>query len=781
MNAGSITISTELDNKELETQYAATIKKIRSLTDKINTAQAKRSPAADQSAAVAAELDAAKAQLDYMKSGQEFFTASAIQQQEASVKSIQKDWNKAQTSVEKYDAQIAAASSELSVNEEKAGTIASEMVAAGKSTSLFGDGLDAVGMRLDRVFTRIKKLATRILFFSVITMGLRSVREWLGNVVGANKEASSAVSQLKAALLTLAQPLVNVVIPAFTAFVRILTQVVLGIARVISILSGTTVEQSENSAQALNNETTALDKTGKAAKKAAKSLAAFDEINQITSSDSSTSASATSGSASPDFAGLKEFNTADYQKKVDEITAIISGALLALGAILFFTGAKPLLGLGLMALGAIGLAAEAKEHWGDTSGVVQKEIDAITLVLGGAALAIGAILAFSGTNLQLGIALMAIGAVALATEAALHWETLETALQGPLAGVAAVVSGALVALGAVLAFSGSNVPLGIALMAAGAVGLISIAALNWDTMKTALQSPIGSVTSAVSLALLAVGAILAFSGANLPLGIAMMAVGAVGLATAIVANWETITTALRGPIGTITTLVSGALLVLGAVLAFSGANVPLGIAMMALGGAGLATALPLNWDYILDKMKAAWNNIKTWWQTEVLTKLSTIPTWFKDNLINPLLGFVESFVNFFIGGINDIIGAINSMISAAANALAVVGIAVEAPQIPTIPEIAIPRLAMGAVIPPNREFMAVLGDQKHGTNIEAPEDLIRKIVREESGGGNSQILQAILAAIKEGKVIALDRRAFGKVVANVYDQETSRVGVKLLT
>lgn len=50
----------------------------------------------------------------------------------------------------------------------------------------------------------------------------------------------------------------------------------------------------------------------------------------------------------------------------------------------------------------------------------------------------------------------------------------------------------------------------------------------------------------------------------------------------------------------------------------------------------------------------------------------------------------------------------------------------------------IPYLAQGAVIPPNKEFMAVLGDQKNGNNIEAPESLIRRIVREESGSGNGR-------------------------------------------
>ncbi len=53
--------------------------------------------------------------------------------------------------------------------------------------------------------------------------------------------------------------------------------------------------------------------------------------------------------------------------------------------------------------------------------------------------------------------------------------------------------------------------------------------------------------------------------------------------------------------------------------------------------------------------------------------------------------------------------------------------------------------AEGAVIPPNREFMAVFGDQRTGTNIEAPESLIRQIVREEAGSsGNSGRLESLL-------------------------------------
>lgn len=74
----------------------------------------------------------------------------------------------------------------------------------------------------------------------------------------------------------------------------------------------------------------------------------------------------------------------------------------------------------------------------------------------------------------------------------------------------------------------------------------------------------------------------------------------------------------------------------------------------------------------------------------------------------------------------------------------------------------IPYLAKGAVIPPNKKFMAVLGDQKNGNNIEAPESLIRQIVREESGGGQKQRIeipvylkgkQIYKAVVEEGKVV----------------------------
>lgn len=87
----------------------------------------------------------------------------------------------------------------------------------------------------------------------------------------------------------------------------------------------------------------------------------------------------------------------------------------------------------------------------------------------------------------------------------------------------------------------------------------------------------------------------------------------------------------------------------------------------------------------------------------------------------------------------------------------------------------IPYLAQGAVIPPNREFMAVLGDQKHGTNIEAPEDLIRKIVREETAGmgGSARLEELLELLIDTVENIEVGDETIGKAAAR-YSRATAR-------
>ena len=188
------------------------------------------------------------------------------------------------------------------------------------------------------------------------------------------------------------------------------------------------------------------------------------------------------------------------------------------------------------------------------------------------------------------------------------------------------MSAALLVIGGTLLFSGANIGLGLGLMVAGAVGLASSLAANWDTITELLNGPVGTITAILSTAFLVIGGILAFSGVNIPLGLGLMVAGAVGLAASLAANWDMVTQLLNGPVGAITALISGALLVLGAVLFFSGANMPLGLGLLIAGGVGLAATVGPNWNAILEALKDAWNNIKSWWSSNV-SKFLTVDYW----------------------------------------------------------------------------------------------------------------------------------------------------------
>ena len=104
-----------------------------------------------------------------------------------------------------------------------------------------------------------------------------------------------------------------------------------------------------------------------------------------------------------------------------------------------------------------------------------------------------------------------------------------------------------------------------------------------------------------------------------------------------------------------------------------------------------------------------------------------------ERIVNGMADILERFVNWAIGLLNSLIDKINS-ISSGLSFLGGNGL-----NIPSIPEVNIPKLATGAVIPPNAPFLAMLGDQTRGTNIEAPADLIRQIVREETAGSREMM------------------------------------------
>ena len=253
----------------------------------------------------------------------------------------------------------------------------------------------------------------------------------------------------------------------------------------------------------------------------------------------------------------------------------------------------------------------------DFEGLLGEKLKALELLVGEALLVIGTILAFSGINIPLGITLMAIGAASIYSSVRGNWNELKKQMEGTIGKIFTLVSVASLVLGAILTFSGVNLPLGIALMLIGAAGLTTMAALNWEKIVTALQGPIGKIVAIAFGALIALGLILTLSGASVPLGIALIIAGAAGLGTVMGLNWDKIVTAIQGPIGKIAAIASGALLALGIILVASGVALPLGIALIIAGATGLFTVGALNWNAIKQKVAGVWSGIVQWWKTEV--------------------------------------------------------------------------------------------------------------------------------------------------------------------
>lgn len=439
------------------------------------------------------------------------------------------------------------------------------------------------------------------------------------------------------------------------------------------------------------------------------------------------------------------------------ITGVVGGFLLALGAIMTFSGANLPLGIALMALGGASLVSAAVINWHNSDRHLTDALTTLTGVLAGASLAVGAMLAFTGVATGLGIALMAVGAVTLVSAAALNWNSIPDALASPLSRVGLLVSGATLALGAILAFSGC-MPLGIALMAIGATSLVSVMALNWNGLSDEIQNVIAIITTVVSVAFLAIGAALAFSGANIPLGLALLAAGAVTMGTAIMPNWNDLSDNVQQKISMITTVVGGALLAVGAILALSGVALPLGLGLMAAGALSLGAVATLNWDFVVNSIKKVVSVI-TGILSGALIVLGVLlclsgagvglglavlaaglslsyAAWTLDD--NPITRFVRQMANSIIGLVNGVIDAINDMFHIQFNGLSVMGITL------------IPAFDIRLVDIPHIPFFEDGGFPNEGQLFiarEAGAEMVGAMGRRTAVANNDQIVEGISAGV----------------------------------
>lgn len=440
------------------------------------------------------------------------------------------------------------------------------------------------------------------------------------------------------------------------------------------------------------------------------------------------------------------------------ITGVVAGFMLALGAIMAFSGANIPLGIALMAVGAVSLAAAAVVNWHSSDQHITDALTTIAGILAGASLAVGAMLALTGVNTPLGIALMAIGAVAIASSVALNWNTLVNAVKNPMTQIALIVGTAMLGLGAILAFSGGSLPLGIALMAAGVASIVSAVALNWNGLSDQVKNTIALITATVSIALLAVGAILALSGVNIPLGLALLAGGALMMGTAIVPNWNNLSDSVKDKITMIATVVGASLLGVGAILALSGAALPLGLGLMALGALALGSAAVVNWDTVANAIRKTVSVI-TAILSGALIVLGTLlllsgagvglglavlaaglslsyTAWTLDD--NPITRFVKQMANSVIGLINGVIDAVNDLFHIQFSGLTIAGITlIPAFDIRLVNIPHIPMFEDGGFPDEGQLFIA----------REAGAEMVGSIGRRTAVANNDQIVEGISAGV----------------------------------
>jgi len=491
--------------------------------------------------------------------------------------------------------------------------------------------------RLGQFFDSIKRIAmyrairTALKMISEgITEGTQNLYRWsrLGGDMGQFAKSMDSIATsfmyLKNAVGAAVAPIINALAPAIEWITNKFVDLLNIINQVISAFTGAStwskaIRTPITYAQSVGN---GFDKATKKAKEYKATILGFDEINRL---DKQTDSSSGSTGGVPPFDYSSMFVQMPISDTITKIKDFIKSHLMeiealaylfefAIGLILFFTG-HPILGLALMIHGAYKLfTLNATIDWDSVSDKVRENLAIIEGIAGGFMLAVGLFLLLTGANLPLGIALIAAGAAMIYQSASINWKGTEEHVSTVLSTIEGIAIGAVLGLGVILALTG-NLVLGIPLIVAGLALGASAVSENWDVIPDNVKRTLNTIAAYVSIGLVALGVILALTNINLPVGLALIAAGLVTTATAV--NWEYVPDSVKRDLTTITTIVGTALIALGAVFLLTGVAAPLGIAMMIAGGISLVSAVAINWDFIPDKISEMLNNITSgvqkWW------------------------------------------------------------------------------------------------------------------------------------------------------------------------
>ncbi len=522
-------------------------------------------------------------------------------------------------------------------------------------------GFDTANSGAKKLGSSMKSVIKTMTKYTLAIFGARSgfyaVKNAIRQVLSDNEKLNNTVTAMKGAFA-------NALAPVIERVVYWLKYAFAYLNLFVKVLTGVDMAAQYN-AKAINKQTEATKKNAKATKEANAQLASFDEKNVLNANNQSTADDGAESSPAalldlPDVSGGKFEQICETIKAhINELEMMLAVALLATGFILLAVGQIPM-GIACIVAG-ITLAAAAISGWGWLSAQVQNMITAIMAVAGTAFLVLGIILCASGFKIPVGIAMLAAGAALLIGAAALNWSKLKKIVEENIGAIAAIVAGlVLLVIGMILCCAGVSLPIGIALIAAGAATLVTALALNWGKLSNEVKIVALAITAILSGTLIAVGAVVAFSGANLPLGIALMAAGAIGLVTSLTLMWNYLPEKIKGIIQIILGIASAAMLALGIILVATGAGMALGVALIVAGAAGLVSAATLNKDAIVNWISDVWARIKNFWNAHIgyvfksewwSRKFDCIKQGMR-NALNGVITVVENTINRVVGALN---------------------------------------------------------------------------------------------------------------------------------
>ena len=599
-----------------------------------------------------------------------------------------------------------------------AATAGKSTATAGKSTTMAGKAQIAAtavartSKAVGQLGRRLAGIVSGALVFNLISSALRSVVNVMGTTIAKTNGVSTALGKLKGAAATAAAGLASALSPAIIGLLNLLTSLINGFLRLLSLLTGKSISSMKQTAKGINAVGSAAGSTSKQADKAKRSLAGFDEIERL---DAKTGSS-----------GGVNYNFDNIASPLGGITDKLKNfwstfqTLLAPSAAAWSAAWEQIRNAASAVWPEVQQAALA--FWNEglsplltylsgtfAPGVINAFSEAFAPIVGGVASTAIYVLADLFTW-ACGIGTDAINGVLIpALDLLLQiWQDLMSGIK-----TAWDTYGQPLMDGVILAFQ----------------NLEDLATLLWETIvKPILQNLISVLQQLWSshlkplwddilLLVASVANCLLDLWNNLLAPVAKWIIAAFGPAFAEVFN--AIADVVGVAVGAIADAIDLAVVVLRGLADF------------------LSAVFRGNWD-------AAWqaigNTVSTVWD-KMTNAIKTA--------VNGIIGFINRMISAVVTGINAVINALN-------------GLSFDLPDIfggghvgfniSTLTAPQIPYLAQGAVIPANREFLAVLGDQSHGTNVEAPLDTIKQAVAEvmeDLQAGQMAGFEAVVSVLRE--------------------------------